>query len=131
MSQVNAYIPIGTSIQERAVFINELKQSFITAWNFLPSYSCVCLEEFPEYNQSANGADELFMIVFTTVGKTQKMKDELAALCHEAAVKAFGGKARATHIIFDEHTEDNVCIRGRLVSRIDPSTRPTLPIVSG
>ena len=118
MSQVIAYLPSGFSNEDKAKLIHGVKQAFCEAFGFQYNQSNVMIEEYRPEDVCPNGADKMALLVYTTVGKTDDQKEHFAKLYDQLVTDVFGEKRLGAFITFEEHTQNNIGARGKLVSQM-------------
>ena len=116
MAQIIVFVPNGMSIDQQRKVMYAMKQSFNDTLNWKNSQTGACVREYrPE--DSENG--KISCVVYTTVGKSDDIKEKLATLFHNNCVEALGDKNLETFVVYEEHTRSNVCRFGRLASLIE------------
>ncbi len=118
MSQVVAHIPSGFSNDSKAAFLDAVKQMFCEKCGFKLSQSVVFISEHRPYNACEEGAKKISIIVYTTVGKSDELKEQMAKAIEDIVVDVLGEKWAGTELIYEEHTRSNVCVMGKLASRM-------------
>ncbi len=118
MAFVHAFIPAGFSAEEKKAFIEGTKKVMVEALGMPdPKGVSVWLNEVAQEDMCVDARKKMVLYAFTTVGKTEDMKQKAATDFEQLCKDIFGDKKGDTFIIFKEHEKNNLCVRGVLKSK--------------
>ena len=117
MAFVTAWIPAGFSKEEKKAFIEGTKKVMLDALEFPdPRGVSVWLQEYEQEDMCEHAKLKMVLIAYTTMGKTEEMKQKAATNFEQLCKDIFGDRKGDTFIIFKEHEKNNLCVRGVLKS---------------
>ena len=116
MSQVTAFLPTGLSMNQKAEFHKEVKEVFCNRLNFKPQFSSIFINELRSEHGGNSLDDEIFIVISTTAGKPEEIKEQITKDIDGICRNLLGEKCKKTFVLYEEHPANCVCGDGTLFS---------------
>ena len=114
MSISIAYIPKGSSPEQKNILIEKTKEACMAGLGVTDKHSFVYLQEVDEDCMDPTAKNMKCLFVYTTLGKSPEGKNLVCKGFDDACAAAFGEDKGRTIVIFKEHGDENAGSNGYL-----------------